>query len=85
MDRISIVFILVFPSVQAGAPTVLSAFGIGKDYDRVKNYVDTLVYEIQELRGLWREMAYTVYIGGGTPTSLRVEDLRDYYYSKGYL
>lgn len=52
------------------------AFGIGKDYDRVKNYVDTLVYEIQELKGIMEgKWLNTVYIGGGTPTSLRVEDL----------
>lgn len=52
------------------------AFSIGNDYDKVDKYIDTLIYEIKHLKeimeGKWLN---TVYIGGGTPTSIKHKDL----------
>ena len=52
------------------------AFPIGKNYDRVSEYVNILVYEIKEIKKMMEgRILNTVYIGGGTPTSLKIKDL----------
>lgn len=52
------------------------AFEIGRDYDIVKRYIDTLIYEINSVKKLMKgKRLNTVYIGGGTPTSIKVKDL----------
>ena len=52
------------------------AFAIGNDYDKVDKYLDSLIYEIKAIKeimeGKWLN---TVYIGGGTPTSIKSKDL----------
>lgn len=52
------------------------AFAVGNNYDKVGRYVDTLIYEIKGIKeimeGKWLN---TVYIGGGTPTSIKSRDL----------
>lgn len=52
------------------------AFAIGNDYSKVERYVDTLIEEIKAVKemmeGKWLN---TVYIGGGTPTSIKEKDL----------
>ncbi len=53
------------------------AFAVGSNYDKVDRYVDTLIYELKAIKemmeGKWLN---TVYIGGGTPTSIRPKDLQ---------
>lgn len=52
------------------------AFAIGGSYDKVSKYVNTLVYEIGRIKEIMTgKYLNTVYIGGGTPTSLKVNDL----------
>lgn len=52
------------------------AFGIGKDYIRVEEYVDTLILELKTIAGMVMDLKLnTVYIGGGTPTSIKTRDL----------
>lgn len=52
------------------------AFAIGNDYDRVVKYLDTLVYEIKRIKEIMEDKwLNTVYIGGGTPTSIKTKDL----------
>ncbi|MDR7869848.1 MAG: coproporphyrinogen dehydrogenase HemZ [Tissierellaceae bacterium] len=52
------------------------AFAIGNNYDKVSRYVDTLIYEIKQISKLMEgKDLNTVYIGGGTPTSIKIKDL----------
>ena len=50
---------------------------IGRYSNLVSKYIDTLIYEITEIKTLMKgKKINSVYIGGGTPTSISVEDLR---------
>lgn len=52
------------------------AFAVGNNYDKVDKYVDTLIYEIKRIKEMMEsKWLNTVYIGGGTPTSIRPKDL----------
>lgn len=52
------------------------AFAIGNNYDKVDKYVNTLIYEIKRVKEMMEnKWLNTVYIGGGTPTSIRPKDL----------
>lgn len=51
---------------------------ISKIQDLVEPYVDTLIYEIEQTKKLIQEKNYivkSIYMGGGTPTSLSAEQL----------
>lgn len=53
-----------------------ASFAIGENYHRVSKYLETLIYEIKEIKDLMKgKTLNTVYIGGGTPTSLKIRDL----------
>lgn len=52
------------------------AYKLGRDYDVVKKYVDTLLYEIHRVGEIMKGKSLnTIYIGGGTPTAIRTSDL----------
>lgn len=52
------------------------AFAVGSNYDKVDKYVDTLIYEIKRIKEIMeKKWLNTVYIGGGTPTSIKSKDL----------
>lgn len=52
------------------------AYRIGKNYDMVKAYVDTLLYEIDKMGKIMKgKLLNTIYIGGGTPTAINIFDL----------
>ncbi|HLR21903.1 MAG TPA: coproporphyrinogen dehydrogenase HemZ [Tissierellaceae bacterium] len=54
------------------------AFKIGKDYNIVKRYVDTLLHEIEATKNLMEgRVLNTIYIGGGTPTAIKTKDLEE--------
>ena len=51
---------------------------VGSSRDIINSYVNTLLYEIEKTKELLKEKHYIVkniYIGGGTPTALTVEEL----------
>lgn len=52
------------------------AFGLARDYKIVEKYIDTLLYEIEATSNLMKgKKLNTIYIGGGTPSSIKTKDL----------
>lgn len=52
------------------------AFKIKDNEHLINKYIDTLMYEIEQTRDfLSHKQLNTVYIGGGTPTSIKISDL----------
>lgn len=53
-----------------------TSFSIGKQGQRVSGYVDTLIYEIKKIKEIMEYKSLnTVYIGGGTPTAIKISEL----------
>jgi len=54
------------------------ALNINENRDFIRKYIDTLIYELREVKRMMKSRTLnTVYIGGGTPTSLKIEELRE--------
>ncbi len=55
-----------------------SSYSLENDSDSVREYVETLIYELKETaKMLANKQINTVYIGGGTPTHLKTVDLEN--------
>lgn len=55
-----------------------SSYSLKNDSDKVKKYIETLIYELKETAKMLESREInTVYVGGGTPTHLKTVDLEN--------